>query len=106
MLSDLQANVIAAIALVMIVVVYALGLRSSLMVGLAIPGAFLTGVAGLHFMGFTMNIVVLFSLILVVGMLVDGAIVTVELADRYLAEGKTSKEAYAQASRFWDTQPL
>ena len=99
MLSDLEANVIAAIILVMIVVVYALGLRSSLLVGLAIPGAFLTGVAGLYFMGFTMNIVVLFSLILVVGMLVDGAIVTVELADRYLHEGQTPKEAYARAAK-------
>ncbi len=99
MLADLEANVIAAIILVMIVVVYALGLRSSLLVGLAIPGAFLTGVAGLYFMGFTMNIVVLFSLILVVGMLVDGAIVTVELADRYLHEGRTPKEAYAAAAK-------
>ncbi|WP_341368118.1 efflux RND transporter permease subunit [Yoonia sp. BS5-3] len=99
MLSDLEANVIAAIILVMIVVVYALGLRSSLLVGLAIPGAFLTGVAGLYFMGFTMNIVVLFSLILVVGMLVDGAIVTVELADRYLHEGHSPKEAYASAAK-------
>ena len=99
MLSDLQANVITAIILVMIVVVYALGLRSSLLVGLAIPGAFLTGVAGLYFMGFTMNIVVLFSLILVVGMLVDGAIVTVELADRLLAEGKRPKVAYAEAAK-------
>ncbi len=99
MLSDLEANVIAAIILVMIVVVYALGLRSSLLVGLAIPGAFLTGVAGLYFMGFTMNIVVLFSLILVVGMLVDGAIVTVELADRYLYEGDSPKQAYARAAK-------
>ena len=99
MLSDLEANVIAAIILVMIVVVYALGLRSSLLVGLAIPGAFLTGVAMLYFLGYTMNIVVLFSLILVVGMLVDGAIVTVELADRYLHEGKTPKEAYADAAK-------
>jgi multidrug efflux pump len=99
MLSDLEANVIAAIILVMIVVVYALGLRSSVLVGLSIPGAFLTGVAALYFMGYTMNIVVLFSLILVVGMLVDGAIVTVELADRYLHEGKTSREAYAEAAK-------
>jgi multidrug efflux pump len=99
MLSDLEANVIAAIILVMIVVVYALGLRSSLLVGLAIPGAFLTGVAGLYFMGFTMNIVVLFSLILVVGMLVDGAIVTVELADRYLHDGHSAQEAYAMAAK-------
>ncbi|WP_108813733.1 efflux RND transporter permease subunit [Loktanella sp. Alg231-35] len=99
MLSDLEANVIAAIILVMIVVVYALGLRSSLLVGLAIPGAFLSGVAGLYFMGFTMNIVVLFSLILVVGMLVDGAIVTVELADRYLHDGDAPKIAYAKAAK-------
>ncbi|MEO0929521.1 MAG: efflux RND transporter permease subunit, partial [Pseudomonadota bacterium] len=99
MLSDLEANVIAAIILVMIVVVYALGLRSSVLVGLAIPGAFLTGVAALYFMGFTMNIVVLFSLILVVGMLVDGAIVTVELADRYLYEGDSPKQAYARAAK-------
>ena len=99
MLSDLEANVIAAIILVMIVVVYALGLRSSLLVGLAIPGAFLTGVAGLYFMGFTMNIVVLFSLILVVGMLVDGAIVTVELADRFLNDGHDAKTAYAMAAK-------
>ncbi|WP_019953603.1 efflux RND transporter permease subunit [Yoonia vestfoldensis] len=99
MLSDLEANVIAAIILVMIVIVYALGLRSSLLVGLAIPGAFLTGVAILYFMGLTMNIVVLFSLILVVGMLVDGAIVTVELADRYLHEGDSPKSAYARAAK-------
>ena len=99
MLTDLEANVIAAVILVMIVVVYALGLRSSILVGLAIPGAFLTGVAGLYFMGYTMNIVVLFSLILVVGMLVDGAIVTVELADRHLADGKPAKEAYALAAK-------
>ncbi len=99
MLSDLQANVIAAIILVMIVVVYALGLRSSILVGLAIPGAFLTGVAFLYFMGYTMNIVVLFSLILVVGMLVDGAIVTVELADRNLSDGDDAKTAYAKAAK-------
>ena len=99
MLSDLEANVIAAIILVMIVIVYALGLRSSVLVGLAIPGAFLTGVAVLYFMGFTMNIVVLFSLILVVGMLVDGAIVTVELADRYLHEGDDARTAYARAAK-------
>ena len=67
MLSDLESNVIAAIVLVMIVIVWALGLRSAILVGLAIPGAFLAGVAVLWFMGYTMNIIVLFSLILVVG---------------------------------------
>lgn len=99
MLADLESNVIAAVLLVMIVIVWALGIRSSILVGLAIPGAFLAGVSGLYFMGYTMNMVVLFSLILVVGMLVDGAIVTVELADRLLNEGKTAKEAYARAAK-------
>ena len=99
MLSDLQANVIAAIVLVMIVIVWALGVRSALLVGLAIPGAFLAGVAALWVMGHTLNIIVLFSLILVVGMLVDGAIVTTELADRKLQEGAPPREAYAHAAK-------
>ena len=99
MLSDLESNVIAAVLLVMIVIVWSLGLRSSILVGLAIPGAFLAGVTALFFMGYTMNMVVLFSLILVVGMLVDGAIVTVELADRFLHDGSSPKEAYAKAAK-------
>ena len=99
LLSDLEANVIAAVLLVMIVIVAALGLRSAILVGLAIPGAFLVGVTALWAMGFTMNIVVLFSLILVVGMLVDGAIVTVELADRRLQEGDDAQTAYAYAAK-------
>ena len=99
MLSDLEANVIAAVILVMIVIVWALGIRSALLVGLAIPGAFLAGVTALLLMGYTMNLVVLFSLILVVGMLVDGAIVTTELADRRLQEGGEPKAAYAYAAK-------
>ena len=99
LLSDLESNVIAAVILVMIVIVYALGLRSAILVGLAIPGAFLAGVTVLWAMGYTMNIVVLFALILVVGMLVDGAIVTVELADRRLQEGDTPRRAYATAAK-------
>ena len=99
MLSDLESNVMAAVMLVMIVIVYALGLRSAILVGVAIPGAFLAGVAVIWAMGFTMNIVVLFGLILVVGMLVDGAIVTVELADRRLQEGDDPKTACAFAAK-------
>ncbi|MFP4249368.1 MAG: efflux RND transporter permease subunit [Armatimonadota bacterium] len=98
-LSDLEANVIAAVLLVMIVVIWALGWRPSVLVGLAIPGAFLTGVGALWAMGETMNIVVLFSLIMVVGMLVDGAIVTTELADRKLQQGEAPPAAYAAAAK-------
>jgi len=98
-LGELESNVMAAIALVMFVIILALGIRSALLVGLAIPGAFLTGVAAIWTMGFTLNIIVLFSLILVVGMLVDGAIVVVEYADRMLEEGLSPRDAYAAASK-------
>ncbi|RFC64101.1 AcrB/AcrD/AcrF family protein [Fulvimarina endophytica] len=99
MLTDLENNVISAIVLVMIVIVAALGLRTSILVGLSIPGSFLAGIAILWMAGFTMNIIVLFSLILVVGMLVDGAIVTTELADRRLLEGASARDAYRHAAK-------
>jgi multidrug efflux pump len=99
MLDDLQNNVLSAILLVMIVVVAALGLRTAGLVGLAIPASFLFGILVLDAMGLTVNIVVLFALILAVGMLVDGAIVVTEYADRKLAEGLPRQEAYAMAAR-------
>ncbi|MBL4665744.1 MAG: efflux RND transporter permease subunit, partial [Sneathiella sp.] len=75
MLNDLQNNIISAVILVMIVVISALGVRSAGLVGLSIPGSFLIGILYLYLFGFTINMVVLFGLILAVGMLVDGAIV-------------------------------
>lgn len=98
-LLDLQNNVISAILLVMVVIVAALGLRSAGLVGIAIPGSFLAGILVLYAIGFTVNMVVLFSLILAVGMLVDGAIVVTEFADRKMSEGFAPKEAYALASK-------
>lgn len=99
MLSDLQNNITSAILLVMIVIVAALGLRGGLLVGIAIPGSFLAGILVLYAAGFTVNIVVLFSLILATGMLVDGAIVVTEYADRKLAEGETKERAYGLAAK-------
>ena len=99
MLNDLQNNVIAAVLLVMIVVIAALGIRSSGLVGIAIPGSFLTGILVISALGMTINIVVLFALILAVGMLVDGAIVVTEFADRKMIEGEPRKIAYALAAK-------
>jgi len=98
MLYDLQNNVIAAVLLVMMVIVAFLGVRTAGLVGLAIPGSFLAGILVIASIGLTVNIVVLFSLIMSVGMLVDGAIVVVELADRKMAEGLPRDRAYAEAS--------
>ena len=99
MLNSLQNNVIAAIILVLIIILGALGVRSGFLVGVSIPGSFLSGILLLSIMGFTMNIVVLFALILSVGLLVDGAIVIVEYADRKIKEGLTIKESFAGASK-------
>ena len=98
MLSDLLNNVLTAIVLVLILVVASMGLRSALLVGLTIPGAFLAGILLIWMLGFTLNIVVLFSLILVAGMLVDGAIVVSEQADRHLHEGQSPHQAWLNAA--------
>ncbi|MGB0892978.1 MAG: efflux RND transporter permease subunit [Parashewanella sp.] len=99
MIGDLQNNVISAVIMVMIVIIGALGFRSSLLVGMAIPASFLAGILVIYTIGYTLNIVVLFSLILVVGMLVDGAIVVTELANRYADNGLTPKQAFGMAAK-------
>ena len=99
LLGDLQNNVVSGILLVMIVIVGILGLRAGTLVGVSIPGSFLLGILVLAAMGLSVNIVVLFALILALGLLVDGAIVVVELADRFLAEGETRTSAYMHAAQ-------
>jgi multidrug efflux pump len=99
MLGDLGNNVLSAILLVSIVIIAVLGFRSAALVSLSIPGAFLAGIAVLAAFGVTLNNVVLFALIMAVGMLVDGAIVVIEYADRKMGEGVPKKQAYLQASQ-------
>ncbi|MBW7056261.1 efflux RND transporter permease subunit [Paracoccus bogoriensis] len=99
LLSDLQNNVIAAVVLVMLVTVLFLGTRASLLVAVAIPGSFLGGILVIWALGFTLNVIVLFALILVVGMLVDGAIVVVELGERLIAKGHSKFDAFRMAAQ-------
>ncbi|MEC8103827.1 MAG: efflux RND transporter permease subunit, partial [Pseudomonadota bacterium] len=99
MLNDLFNSVLVATLLVFLLILGSLGVRSSVLVGLAIPGAFLMGIMAINAMGDTLNMVVLFALILSVGMLVDSAIVVVEYADRRLAEGLTPRDAYSEGAR-------
>ena len=99
MLSDLQNNIISAVLLVMIVLIGVMGMRAAGLVGVAIPSSFLSGVLIVYMMGLTVNVVVLFALILSVGMLVDGAIVVTEFADRKISEGLPKKEAYREAAK-------
>ncbi|WP_339743643.1 efflux RND transporter permease subunit [uncultured Maricaulis sp.] len=102
-LHSLTSSIVLAIVLVLIIVVAALGLRSALLVGLAIPSSFLFAFLLLGLYGLTINFMVMFAMVLAVGLLVDGAIVVVEYADRKLAEGETRKMAYTHAGKrmFW-----
>jgi multidrug efflux pump len=98
MLSELQNNVLAAVLLVFIVIIGILGIRSALLVGIAIPGSFLMGILLIGSFGITINMMVLFALIMAVGMLVDGAIVVTEMADRRMAEGDSRHDSYSRAA--------
>jgi multidrug efflux pump len=99
MLSDLQNSVATGVLLVVVIILFALGYRASLFIGIAIPASFLAGVLGLQLAGLTVNIVVLFSLILAVGMLVDDAIIVSEFAERRMSEGMPPREAYSLAAK-------
>ena len=83
---SLQNSVVVAVLIVMAICIAFLGLQSGLLVGIAIPGSFLTGILVLAIMGVTINALALIGLVLSVGILVDGAIVVVEKAES-LKEG-------------------
>ncbi len=99
LLNDLQNHVIIAVVLVFIVILYALSGRASLLIGLAIPSSFLMGILALAMMGYTINMIVLFSLILAVGMLVDDAIIVTEFAERRMSEGMPKEQAFELAAK-------
>jgi len=99
MLSNLQNSVISAVLLVFIIIIGILGIRAAGLVGVAIPGSFLLGILTIASFGITINMMVLFALIMAVGLLVDGAIVVTELADRRMAEGIERHDAYSSAAR-------
>ena len=100
---ELQGNILTALALVMVIVVAAMGLRSGMIVGLGIPVSLVFSVTILHQIGYTYNFMVMFGMLLALGMLIDGAIVVTEYADRRMIEGAHRRDAYADAAKrmFW-----
>ena len=78
MVSDLENNIASGLILVLLVLVLFLGLRTSVVVALAIPLSMLISFTLIQALGYTLNMIVLFSLVLSLGMLVDNAIVIVE----------------------------
>ncbi len=93
MVEDLESNIVSGLVLIVVVLMLVMGLRNSFFVGLAIPFSMLITFALLHALNITLNMVVLFSLTLSLGMLVDNAIVIVENVYRHMQEGKPRLEA-------------
>ncbi len=101
--SELEGNILTALALVMVLVVAAMGFRSGLVVGLGIPFSLLFSVTIIYLLGYTFNFMVMFGMLLGLGMLIDGGIVVTEYANRLMGEGMDHKRAYAESVKrmFW-----
>ena len=101
--TELEGNIVTALVMVMVLVVAAIGLRSGVIVGMAIPVSFLFALTFVWMLGYTFNFMVMFGMLLGLGMLIDGAIVVTEYADRKMAEGMTPRDAYAASATrmFW-----
>jgi len=93
LVSNLENSIISGVILVVTILLFFLGFRNALFVGLAIPLSMLMGILILNLLGYTLNMVVLFSLILALGMLVDNAIVVVENIYRYMQNGFSPAKA-------------
>jgi multidrug efflux pump len=87
MVSSLENNIISGLILILAVLLFFLGVRTAAFVAVAIPTSMLLTFVVLAMLGISMNMVVLFSLILALGMLVDNAIVVVENIYRFVEEG-------------------
>ncbi|MEM9990808.1 MAG: efflux RND transporter permease subunit, partial [Bacteroidota bacterium] len=91
--NNLQNSIISGVILVVLVLLFFLGLRNASFVGIAIPLSMLMGILILSQTGVTLNIMVLFALILALGLLVDNGIVVIENIYRYVQEGYSKKDA-------------
>lgn len=103
LVGEMEGNIVTAMGLVMVIVVAALGFRSGLLVGMGIPFSLLFALIINNQLGFSFNFMVMFGMLLALGMLIDGAIVVTEYADRKMAEGLSSSSAYQAAVKrmFW-----
>ncbi|MDU9050733.1 MAG: efflux RND transporter permease subunit [Candidatus Electrothrix sp. Rat3] len=93
MVADLENNILSGLALVVVVIFFAMGIRNALLVSMAIPFSMLLSFTVLQVLGITLNMIVLFSLTLALGMLVDNAIVIIENIYRFMEQGVGRVEA-------------
>lgn len=96
---SLEAAVLTAVALVLITCVATLGVRPAIMIGMSIPISFMMAFLVVQMLGMTINMMIMFGLVLAVGVLVDDPIVVVEYAERKLQEGVSKREAFILAAK-------
>jgi multidrug efflux pump len=99
MVKELNGNIIAAVLLIMVLVIASMGFRVSMLVGLSIPFCFLFTYLIFFSLGMEINFLVMMGLLLGMGMLIDGAIVITEYADKKIGEGLSRAEGYKMASK-------
>lgn len=92
-LNILSGNLVVGLALVILLLGLFLPFRVAMVVALGIPFSFLGTIWVFHLLGYSLNLITVMGLIIVVGMLIDDAVVIIENAVRYLEEGKTPEEA-------------
>ena len=98
-IKDLENNVILATLIVLIIIILFMGWKSALLVSISIPSSFLLSMIVLSFFNVTINVVVLFALILSVGILIDGAIIVVEYANRRSSEGIEKQKVFIMSAK-------
>jgi multidrug efflux pump len=98
MVSDLENSIVMGVIFVVGVLFLFLGLRNALFVGLAIPMSMFISFIVLSIIGATVNMMVLFGLVLALGMLVDNGIVVVENIHRFIGQGYSLFEAARYAT--------
>ena len=98
MVSDLENNILSGLLLVLAVIFAFIGTQSAVFISLAIPYSMFITFGVLSGFGITLNMVVLFSLVLALGMLVDNGIVIVENIYRHMQQGESRWDAALQAT--------
>ncbi|MGX1022940.1 efflux RND transporter permease subunit [Psychroflexus sp. MBR-150] len=94
--NDLVNNIVFGVILVVLVLMFFLGFRNALFVGVAIPLSMLMSLIIISSLGFTLNTIVLFGLVMGLGMLVDNGIVVVENVYSLMSQGYSRIEAAKQ----------
>jgi len=96
-IANLENSLIMGVIFVILILFFFLGTRNSLFVGFAIPTSMFISFVVFSMMGYKINMIILFGLILALGMLVDNAIVVVENVYRFVTLGHSNEKSSREA---------